>query len=93
MDHADVSDARLCGDLVQALDPSGIDLNGDDLGAEFGGRDSQRTGACPDVYDQLARRDAGFGDDEVSEAGLEKVLTETASSLVSGCPTDAGHGA
>jgi hypothetical protein len=51
--------------------------------------DRAKTGANLD--DQLTRPKIGLGDQVVSDLRTEKVLTETATSLVPGCPPVGGH--
>jgi hypothetical protein len=50
---------------------------------------SSESGA--DLHDQLARPEVGLGDQAVSELRTKEVLTETAASLVPGCPPVCGH--
>ena len=78
--------------VTESLRPYRVDFDGDDINRSLGEGDSDRANTRTDLDDELAWLKAGFGDEPLSKLGTEEILTETASSLVPGCPPIGGHG-
>ena len=78
--------------VSESLCPHRVDFDSDHLDRSLGESASDRADPGTDLEDELAWAKLGFGDETLSKLGTEEVLTETASSLVPGCPPMGGHG-
>jgi hypothetical protein len=78
--------------MPESLRPHRVDFDGDDINPLLSESDSDRANTSTDLDDELAWPKVGFGDEPLSKLGTEEILTETASSLVPGCPPTGGHG-
>jgi hypothetical protein len=78
--------------VAESLSPHRVDFDSDDINPPLSEGDSDRANTSTDLDDELAWLKVGFGDEPLSKLGTEEILTETASSLVSGCPPMGGHG-
>jgi hypothetical protein len=78
--------------VSESLRPHRVDFDSDDINRSLGKSDSDRANISTDLDDELAWPKVGLGDEPLSKLGTEEILTETASSLVPGCPPMGGHG-
>ena len=89
-------DSRLvlrCTDTVaESLCPHRVDFDSDDIDPSLSEGDGDRAKTGTDLEDELTWPKVGFGDEPISKLGTKKILTETAASLVPGCPPMRGHG-
>jgi hypothetical protein len=76
---------------AEPLNTDRINLDRHYVDPSVGERDRDRSESCADLHDQLTRPEVGLGDQAISELRTKEVLTETAASLVPGCPPVCGH--